>query len=78
MKEIKVLGTGCAKCKKLESLAETAVITSQVEATIEKVEDLDAIMAFDVLATPALVVDGEVVSSGRLPSVDEIAGWLKS
>ena len=78
MKEIKVLGTGCAKCKKLESLAETAVITSQVEASIEKVEDLDAIMAFDVLATPALVLDGEVVSSGRLPSVDEIVNWLKS
>ena len=77
MKEIKVLGTGCAKCKKLESLAIVAMKTADVEADLEKVEDLDAIMSYDILATPALVVNGEVVSAGRLPSVDEIVGWLK-
>lgn len=78
MKTIKVLGTGCAKCKRLESLAQTAIQTAQIDATLEKVEDLDAIMAYDVLATPALVIDEKIVSSGRLPNVDEIVTWLNA
>lgn len=78
MKEIKVLGTGCTKCKRLESLARTAVQTLQVEATIEKVENLDAILAYDVLATPALVIDGKVVCAGRLPKSEEFENWLKA
>ncbi len=78
MIEIKVLGTGCAKCKRLESLTRTAIQVAQVEANIEKVEDLDAIMAYDVLATPALVINGEIVSSGRLPQPEEFKEWLKA
>ena len=77
MKEVKVLGMGCAKCKRLESLSETAIQTAQVEANLSKLEELDDIMAYDILATPALVVDEKVVSSGRLPSVEEIVNWLK-
>ncbi len=74
--EIKVLGTGCAKCKKLFAEAEQAVQRSGQEASVVKVEDLQAIMAHGVRQTPALVIDGQVRSSGRIPGAEEIAGWL--
>lgn len=74
--EIKVLGTGCAKCKKLEALATEAA--TGLDATVTKVERIDDILAYGVAMTPALVVDGEVKSAGRLPKVDEIRGWLQS
>ncbi|GMV38636.1 MAG: hypothetical protein AMXMBFR64_03520 [Myxococcales bacterium] len=73
--EIKVLGTGCAKCKKLEALATEAA--AGLDATVTKVERLDDILAHGVAMTPALVVDGEVKSAGRLPKVDEIRAWLQ-
>jgi small redox-active disulfide protein 2 len=76
--EIKVLGMGCPKCKKLEALAHEAVGELGVEATITKVQDMDAILAFDVTTTPALVIDGEVKASGRLPSKDEIVAWIQA
>ena len=75
--EIKVLGTGCAKCKKLFAEAEKAVSTSGVSATITKIEKIDEIMKFGVMATPALVIDGEVKCAGRLAYAAEISGWLK-
>ena len=75
--EIKVLGTGCAKCKRLEQLTEKTVAELGVEATIEKVEDIYKIMQFGVMSTPGLVIDGKVVSSGRLPKADELKAWLK-
>jgi len=74
--EIKVLGTGCAKCKKLEQLTEKAVAELGVEATIEKVEDIYKIMQFGVMSTPGLVIDGKVVLSGRLPKTEELKEWL--
>ncbi|OGR04085.1 MAG: hypothetical protein A2284_04625 [Deltaproteobacteria bacterium RIFOXYA12_FULL_61_11] len=73
---IKVLGTGCPKCKKLYEAAEQAIAASGVVAQLEKVEKLDEIMKYGVMLTPALVLDGTVKSSGRLPSAAEIAGWL--
>jgi small redox-active disulfide protein 2 len=73
---VKVLGTGCAKCKKLFAQAAKAVAHAQMDVTVEKVETLDEIMKFGVMSTPALVVDGEVKCSGRLPQTAEIVTWL--
>jgi small redox-active disulfide protein 2 len=74
--DIKVLGTGCAKCKSLEKATQEAVAKTGVNATITKVEDIVEIMNFNVMTTPALVIDGEVVVKGKVPSVDEIAKLL--
>lgn len=74
--EIKVLGTGCAKCKKLEERTRKAVSELGVEASIEKVEDIYKIMQFGVMNTPALVVNGEVVLSGKLPGDKELKALL--
>jgi small redox-active disulfide protein 2 len=74
--DIKVLGTGCAKCKKLEERTRNAISELGVEASIEKVEDIYKIMQFGVMNTPALVVDGKVVMSGRLPGDKELKELL--
>jgi small redox-active disulfide protein 2 len=74
--DIKVLGTGCAKCKTLEKATQEAVAKLGVNATITKVEDIVEIMNFNVMTTPALVIDGEVVVKGKVPSVDEIVKLL--
>jgi small redox-active disulfide protein 2 len=74
--EIKVLGTGCAKCKSLEEITRKAVEEKGIDATIEKVEDIMQIMTFGVMTTPALVIDGKVAIKGRVPSVDEIKDLL--
>jgi small redox-active disulfide protein 2 len=71
-KLIQVLGTGCPKCAKVKENAETAVKELGVEAMVEKITDLDVIMGFGVLMTPALAVDGEVKVVGKVPSVEEI------
>jgi small redox-active disulfide protein 2 len=73
---IQVLGTGCAKCNKLKENAEAAVQEAGIEATVEKVEDILKITEFGVMMTPALVVDGEVKSVGKLPSVEDIKGMI--
>jgi len=69
---IEVLGTGCAKCKALEKVTREVVEQNGVDATIRKVEDIMEIMKFNVMTTPALVVDGEVVVKGRVPSNQEL------
>jgi small redox-active disulfide protein 2 len=74
--KIQVLGTGCAKCKKLYAETEKAVASSGVAVVLEKVEKIDEIMKFGVMVTPALVVDGEVKASGRIPPASEIVSWL--
>ncbi|MCW3788113.1 thioredoxin family protein [Plebeiibacterium sediminum] len=74
--DIKVLGTGCTKCKNLEKATREAVAELGVEATVTKVEDMLKIMEFGVMTTPALVVDGKVVSKGTLLKVDEIKKLL--
>ena len=76
--EIKILGSGCAKCKTLEKLTREVVIQNGIEATITKVEDIREIMKFGVMTTPALVVDGKVEIKGRIPSSDEIKQILKN
>jgi small redox-active disulfide protein 2 len=70
--EIKVLGTGCTKCKSLEKLTNEVIAETGVDATVEKVEDIFKIMQFGVMSTPALVIDKKVVLSGRLPSASEL------
>ena len=70
--KIQILGTGCAKCKKLYAEAEKAVNAAGVPVQLEKVEKIDDIMAFGVMMTPALVVDGEVKVSGRVPSASQL------
>ncbi len=73
---IKVLGSGCANCKKLEENTRKAVELLGIEATIEKVTDIKDIMSFGVMKTPALVVDGKVKIMGRVPSAEEIKKYL--
>lgn len=70
--EIKILGPGCPKCKRLEKMTFDAVAELGVEADISKVDDIYKIMQFGVLATPGLVINGKVVLSGRLPSMNEV------
>jgi small redox-active disulfide protein 2 len=74
--KVQVLGTGCAKCKKLHEEAARAIAQAGVEAELVKVEKLDEIMEFAVMMTPALVVDGEVKCSGRIPKLEELITWL--
>lgn len=70
--EIKILGTGCPKCKSLEKMTQEAVSLSGAEATITKVEDIMKIMEYGVMKTPGLVINNKVVLSGRLPSQKEM------
>jgi small redox-active disulfide protein 2 len=76
MKNIKVLGTGCANCKTTLKLIEDAAKDKGVAVELEKVEDIQAIMSFGIISTPGVVVDGKVVHAGGVPSRDKIAGWL--
>ena len=74
--EIKVLGTGCPKCKALKEAVEEVVNETGIDATIIKVEDINDIMQYGVMVTPALVVDGKVVASGKVPKKDELKKLL--
>lgn len=76
MKKLQVLGTGCPKCKKLAENAEAAAKELAIEYEIEKVTDINEIMKFGVMMTPALAVDGEVKIVGKVPSVKEIKGMI--
>ncbi len=76
MKDIKVLGHGCANCNRLEANAREALAKSGVDGEITHVTDDAGIMAYGILSTPGLVIDGRVASYGRVPSADEIARWL--
>jgi small redox-active disulfide protein 2 len=74
--KIEVLGTGCAKCHKLEELVRATVQEAGVDAEIAKVEDIKKIMGYGVMTTPALVIDGEVKVAGKIPGKEEIRKWL--
>lgn len=76
MKKLQILGTGCPKCKKLYEAAQQAVSEAGVEAEVTKVEDMNEIMKFGVMMTPALVIDGEVKVVGRVPRSAEIQNML--
>lgn len=78
MKDIKVLGHGCANCNRLEANAREALAASGIDGRITHVTEDAAIMAYGVLSTPALVIDERVASYGRVPSAEEIARWLAS
>jgi small redox-active disulfide protein 2 len=74
--EIKVLGSCCGNCDKLMATVKEIVQERQLSASVQKVSDLREIMSYGIMSTPGLVVDGKVVSAGRIPSRDEIAAWL--
>ena len=74
--EIKVLGTGCAKCKQLEKTVRQAVDEMGIDAQVEKVTELTDIMSYGIMSTPGLVVDGEVRLAGRLPKLEEMKSIL--
>lgn len=74
--KIEVLGTGCAKCIQLEAVVKQAVAKSGKFAQIEKVEDIMKIMEYQVVSTPGLVIDGKVVSTGKVLSIDEVVALI--
>ena len=74
--DIKVLGTGCAKCRSTIALIEQAAQARGVAINLSKVEDLKDIMSYGVMSTPGVVIDGKVVHAGGVPSLDKVNGWL--
>ena len=74
--EIKVLGPGCARCEKTAQRVQEVVLETGVDARVEKVTDMMAIAGFGVVSTPAVMVNGEIKSTGKIPNKDEIARWL--
>ena len=76
MTKIEILGPGCDNCKRLEENARQAVLMAGVEAEVVKVSDYGQIMGYGVISTPGLVIDGKVMSYGRIPSAGDIASWL--
>lgn len=77
MKTIKIFGPGCKRCKQLQANAEQAVGELGLEATIEKVQDINQMLEYGVIMTPALAIDGQVKFSGKVASAEEIKGLLK-
>lgn len=76
--EIKVLGPGCPRCQQTEKIVKEAVAETSVDAQIEKISDTMKIAGYGVFGTPAVVIDGEVKSVGKIPDKEEVKGWLKS
>lgn len=76
MKNIKVLGTGCANCKTTLKLIEEAAAAKGIAVQLEKVEEIKDIMSYGVMSTPGVVIDGKVVHTGGIPTKDRIDGWL--
>lgn len=77
MIEIKVLGPGCANCKRLEQITQRVVDSLAIEANIVKVTNYAEIVDLGVMSTPGLVINNKVVSSGRIPSMEEVEDWVK-
>lgn len=75
--KVQILGGGCPKCRKLTEMAEAALKEAGLSAELEKVTDPERIMEFGVMVTPALAIDGEVKSSGRLPAREELVTWFR-
>ena len=76
MKTIKILGTGCAKCKQTEAVIRETLSDMGLDANIEKVEDIQKIMEYDIMSTPAVVLDGAVKMTGKVPSKEEVRAML--
>jgi len=77
MLNVKILGSGCTNCKRLEATTRKVVESLGIEAEIEKVTDYSEITKYPILSTPGLVINERLVSAGRIPTEAEIAGWLK-
>lgn len=75
--KIEILGTGCPNCKKLEANAKKAMDELKVKATITKITEIDKILSYGVMSTPAIVVNGKIKAQGKIPEVEEIKKWLK-
>jgi len=75
--KIEILGTGCPKCKKLSELTQTVVQELGIPAEIKKITDINKIIDYGVMVTPALVIDGDIKAAGKIPSKQEIAEWIK-
>ncbi|CAK0741946.1 Thioredoxin family protein [Gammaproteobacteria bacterium] len=78
MKDIKVLGTGCANCKNTVALIEQVAQARNIEITLQKVEEIKDIMGYGVMRTPGVVIDGKIVHAGGIPSREKIEQWLGS
>ena len=76
MRTIKILGTGCAKCKQTEAAIRDALGEMGVTANVVKVEDIESIMEYDVMSTPAIVIDESVVMTGKVPTTDEVRAMM--
>ena len=77
MKNVKILGTGCANCKNTQALVEPVAREKGVEIELAKVEDLPSIMGYGVMSTPGVVIDGVVVHAGGVPSRSKVEGWFQ-
>lgn len=74
--EIKVCGPGCASCEKAQKIVEAAVAAKGIDATVDKITDFQEIAKMGVFSTPAVIIDGTVKCTGRVPKQDEVEGWL--
>jgi small redox-active disulfide protein 2 len=76
--EIKILGKGCPKCKRVEQIARQAAKEVGVDATFIKIKNIEDIMTYPIISTPGLVINEKLVSSGHIPSKDEVIDWIKT
>jgi len=77
MLTVKILGPGCANCRKLEAVAREAAASANIQAEFVKVTDMKDILAYDLMSTPGLVINEKLVSSGRIPTMAEVQQWLE-
>ncbi len=75
--KIEILGSGCAKCNKTKEIVEQAVSETGIDAEIKKVQDMDSILAYGVMLTPAVVVNGDVKIAGKVPKAEDVVKWIK-
>ena len=76
MKNVKILGTGCANCKNTLALVEAVALENNVQIALEKIEDLPSIMGYGVMSTPGVVIDGVVVHAGGVPARSKVESWF--
>ncbi len=76
MKEVKILGTGCANCKNTAKLVEEVAKAKGTEINLEKIEDIQKIMSYKLMSTPGVVIDGEIVHAGGVPSKSKVESWF--
>lgn len=76
MKTFKILGTGCLKCKSMTNIVNEVIFENNIEASVEKVEDIEEIMKFNVMSTPTLVINNAIVIKGRVPLKSEVLAFL--